>query len=110
MQENQQMLLDSDEEDLAALEVPKPDPNRSVVLWVQIAIYIIYYIIYILLFYMSIMHIYGPKYRSSRLPHQKKKLNPGPKARMKNLWLWTMTMSPSLRMFTWLKDMQLVPK
>jgi hypothetical protein len=40
MQENQQMLLDSDEEDLAALEVPKPDPNRSVVLWVQIAIYI----------------------------------------------------------------------
>lgn len=73
-------------------------------------IYIIYYIIYILLFYMSIMHIYGPKYRSSRLPHQKKKLNPGPKARMKNLWLWTMTMSPSLRMFTWLKDMQLVPK
>lgn len=56
------------------------------------------------------MHIYGPKYRSSRLPHQKNKLNPGPKARMKNLWLWTLTMSPSLRMFTWLKDMQLVCK
>ena len=29
MQANQQMLLDSDEEDPAALEVPKPNPNRS---------------------------------------------------------------------------------
>ena len=72
-------------------------------------IYNILYYIHFTFLYVYNAHIWT-KISVFKTPPSKKKLNPGPKARMKNLWLWTMTMSPSLRMFTWLKDMQLVPK